>query len=240
MKFTTALKIKALLIVGILLMILFTLLQYYLVNKSYQLTRDKYFKDLAGRATAVLKRPVIASFKTNNTLLLLRLIAVERQVGRDSALMKQFLTKSSPERQRTSRLIRSAFSADTLFSDAAYRFEYQEIIAIVDGRADTLLSVTAKPVIAAGENFPNSKDNQLELADGGNNLTSYLHTSLTGRPEISLQIKATEYLDISKWRHAVKRKMDSVFAATIVMVMACRFCLSWFLLLRLRKKNWRK
>lgn len=103
---------------------------------------------------------------------------------------------------------------DPLLKGVKYRKQYDEIIVETDGKADTVLSARARPILITGESFLSSGTVLLEKSRSLS--TSYMESKTDNRKNIytdnpKIAFKQSKYINVSSWKLEIFKRMGGIF-----------------------------
>lgn len=219
-------KIRLLLIGCVLLVILLCLIQYQLVYNTYKLTREKYENDVRNEMTNVI-HPWTDSINSRTMILLKNELQMysNGKISRQQ-LIPHLLQKSKMRNQLDNRHLSEQLQNVALLKGVNYQMLYSQIIIMLDGETDTLLSESNEPLLLAGKRF----DNGILLGKG-------FQMARDGSPLFTVYVEHAESIDISGWKKAVLLRMALVIgeASALIIALIILFYLILSALIRQRK-----
>jgi two-component system phosphate regulon sensor histidine kinase PhoR len=215
------LKIKFLLGSCVLIIGTLSFIQFYLVQNTYKLTKEKYYAEIRRDINKITELPVNAQIeeKAQENLKYMARLFVDKQIDR-SGFIKSLAKRNDSVLHTAALKLGEQIKSNTSTKNIRYRSQYDEIVLTYEGRTDTLLSGADRPFELLGKSFetPNSL-----LISNGNNIfidgPDSGSRSMQSHP-IKLQIRRSEYLDVSSWEQEVFKRMAGIYLLAILLIVA--------------------
>jgi two-component system phosphate regulon sensor histidine kinase PhoR len=233
-------KINALLISCIIIVSTLSLIQYYLVKNTYQLTKEKYYREVRTELIKITNSLEAAAIEEK----VLENLKQTARLYTDKKLSKAaFFTAVTEKNDSVIKAANSYFNriiiSNPMLKGVLYQSQYDEIVLDVNGREDTLLAVSARPYVYTGHIIHSS--NTLLLSQGNTQSFTNKNIKKTGKNNYSsnfrIRIKGSHYIDISLWKQEVFKRMSSIFllAAGLIIAVIVFFYLVFNAMLKQKK-----
>lgn len=233
-------KIKVLLIASILIVGTLSLIQFYLVKNTYQLTKDKYYAEVTKGMASITNAPATAGLD-ETTLSHIKKAALKytgKQLDRKSFL-KELRAKNDSNFRIASRYFKRAINERPLLKGVRYEAQYDEIVLEANGVQDTLLADRDTPYNYIGK--INHSSSTLLLSHG--NTQSFENKRIKGSEKDSinisykLRLKTSQYIDVFLWKEEVFKRMAGIFllAAGLIVAVIVLFYLVFQAMLKQKK-----
>jgi two-component system phosphate regulon sensor histidine kinase PhoR len=214
-------QVKILLLISVVVVCILSLIQYYLVNNSYQLTKGNYYTEVKremGKITASHEIEAI-----NDTAKEILKLAAHQYVS--EGLNKQgFFNRlrllNKPAIVKGNRLLQGFISKNRSLQGVRYKSQYDDIVLEINGKSDTLLASSKTPFLHLGWQF--NTNNTFILSTGDTYSTDNEHIKVQGRVKtyesFKLHFLQSQYVDVSAWKDVVVRRMYGVFLLAILLI----------------------
>lgn len=233
-------KINALLVACILIVSTLSLIQYYLVKNTYQLTKEKYYAEVRAGLNKITSSPQAAVIeeKVIENLKQTAILYADKQLSKP-AFFNVVAGKNDSVIRAANNYFDGVISSNPILKGVHYQSQYDQVVLDINGREDTLLAESAKPYVYTGHIIHSS--NTLLLSQGST--LSFTNKSIkkTGRNNYSsnfrIRLKGSHYIDISQWKQEVFKRMAGIFllAAGLIIAVIVLFYLVFSAMLKQKK-----
>ncbi|SDE94359.1 His Kinase A (phospho-acceptor) domain-containing protein [Mucilaginibacter pineti] len=207
-------KIKILIIACVLIVSMLSLIQFYLVKNTYQLTREQYYAAVKSEMNRIIHTPLVAASEEKTAAHLKQTIFLYTigQINR-----KDFLKEATIQNDSVTRAANQYFDSiaanNPLLKGTHYQSRYDEIVLNRNGKEDTLLKHGTKHYVYIGQSGFTA-DNLL-LNNNASQSIERTHTKEAGKSNFdinyTINLEGSRYLDVSVWKQVVLRRMFGMF-----------------------------
>lgn len=202
---------RALLIACVIIVCTLSFIQYYLVRNTYRLTRDNFYTEVKEGILRITGTPAMI-YQGEQTRADLRQAVTEYVTNPIMSkpdfikLLKSFTRQSG---NKSSVYINKMLNKNPGLQGISYKSQFDEIICEINGKSDTLLAASAKPVIFSGDDFHTAhaiilnKDVTLSTGD-----------------DFRILIRQSNLIDVSKRENEVFKRMAGVLFLAIGLIIA--------------------
>lgn len=204
--------IRALLIACIIIVFTLSFIQFYLVRNTYRLTRDHFYTEVKegiikitgtpamiyqGEQTRADLRQVVTEYVTNPAL-----------ISKDDfiKLLKSYTQQSG---NKSSIYVSKMLDKNPSLHDISYKSQFDEIICEINGKSDTLLAASAKPVVFSGDDFHTAHEIILNK-----------DVTLSTGDDFRILIRQSNLIDVSMRENEVFKRMTGVLFLAIGLIVA--------------------
>ncbi len=216
----SARKIRLLLAGCLLIVVILSGIQFYLVRNTYELTKRQYYAEVR-EAIDSLSQPFTDSANSRAMRLLKDQLPFYDNTGKNEFLHK-VVSAIRVEKKQDDSSFHTLIRSNALLSGVGFNMNYRQIILVKNGISDTLLKTTDAPLVILGDD----KAVREELSIGaGVQVTglSDLKDVRAGSSLDRLEVKYTKLADISGWKQQVWKRMTGVFLLAIGLIAALIF-----------------
>lgn len=233
-------KINVLLISCIVIVGTLSLIQYYLVKNTYQLTKEKYYAEVRAGLSKITSSAEAAAIeeKVLENLKQTAILYADKQLS-EPAFFKVAAGKNDSVIKAANSYFDGIISSNPLLKGVHYQSQYDEVVLDINDREDTLLAGSAKPYVYTGHII--HSPNTLLLSQGNTQSFTNKNIKKTGRNNYSsnfrIRIKGSHYIDISRWKQEVFKRMAGIFllAAGLIIAVIVLFYLVFSAMLKQKK-----
>ncbi len=201
---------KALLVACILIVGTLSFIQYYLVKNTYQLTKDIYYGEVKTLISQITGKSEMLSFAEEARNNLRHAIHQYLDKKMSKAEFIHQLEKSNKGINDSSTVyLNNMMSKNPELHGIIYKSQFDEISYQIDGKQDTLLRDSQKPVLIIGSAFK-TKNTML--------LDKDLTTS--NGDELRIVVRQSNYIDVSSWEKEVFKRMSGILFLAIGLILA--------------------
>lgn len=213
-------KIRLLLAGCLLIVMILSGIQFYLVHNTYELAKRQYYAEVK-QAIDSLSQPFTDTANSRAMRLLKDQLSVYTGTGKNEFLHKIAVAIKNGKGQNDSSLHASMIN-NVLLSGIGFSMNYTQVILVKNGVSDTLIKATDAPLVILGNEI--SEVEQLEMGAGVQ--VTALSDPEDGRAASSpdrLEVRYTQLVDISGWEQEVWKRMAGVFFLAIGLIVALIF-----------------
>lgn len=216
-------NVKIKLLIGSCVAIIGTLsfIQYYLVQNTYKLTKEKYYAEVRrdiSKIISLLPNARIEEKAQENLKYIARLYA-DNRIDRKDFITSLASRNDSLLRSPASKL-REMIAANPSTRNIRYQLQYDEIVLTYEGHTDTLVSTAGRPFQLLGGSF--KTPNTLLISNGNNIFVDSPDSGATANNnrQIKVEIRRSEYLDVSSWEQEVFKRMAGIYLLAVLLILA--------------------
>jgi two-component system, OmpR family, phosphate regulon sensor histidine kinase PhoR len=216
-------KRKALVLACIIIVGLFSYIQFYLVLNTYQLTKDKYYAEVKKETSKIADLPVINALedKAFENLKHSVILYSNNQLNKTSFL-KTLKTLNDSVREEANVYLKKAFAKKAVLNGIRYKLQYDQIIVEANGNANVLMPLTDSPLIIIGSSFHTNNTILLNQAS----TVSLINVQISNEGDkttsktLRLSVRQSQYIDVSDWRTIVFERMAGIFILATILIVA--------------------
>jgi len=228
-------KLQVLIVSCIFIVSTLSLIQYYLIRNTYNLTKDQYYREIKQSVEKVLSLPVIAQMK-DSTVFRLKDEALKDTSGNFSrkGSLKKFRAYLDIQSERSDSIVRSEMKKYPNLKGVLFKSQIDEIVFKLPGRLDTLLSSAELPVLYIGHHFPAQGSSSHHWKDYDAFITQ---TNDIGSTSSGVVINGSSYMDISSMQAEIFKRMAGIFLLAVSMIVAISILFFWMIRMMLSQKK---
>lgn len=201
---------RALLIACVIIVCTLSFIQYYLVRNTYRLTRDNFYKEVKEGILTITNTPAMISVAEQTRAELRKTVIQYITNGMSKpAFIKLLKSNTQESGHKFSVYLKTMLDKKTGFQDIIYKSQFDEIIFEIDGKPDTLLAVSAKPIVFSGDDFHTARTIILNK-----------DVTLSTGDDLRILIRQSNLMDISKRENEVIKRMGGVLFLAIGLIVA--------------------
>ena len=229
-----------LLFISVVVLITLSVIQYYLVNNTYQLTKEKYYAEVKkeiGKITASKEMEAL----NDSSKEVLKLVAhqyVKEHLSKPD-FFKRLRAMNNAAIGNGNLQLMDLIRKSPLLRGVRYKSQYDEIVLETNGHADTLLIASQPPFLHLGSPF--NTNNTLKLSTGNTYSSDNEHDKSNGRVKtherFKLHFLQSQYLDVSVWKDEVLKRMYGVFLLATALIIGVSMVLFFIFRAMLRQKK---
>lgn len=216
----SARKIRLLLAGCLLMVVVLSGIQFYLVRNTYELTKRQYYAEVR-QAIDNLSQPFTDSANSRAMRFL-----KDQLPFYDNTVKNEFLHKVVSavmvEKKPNDSSFHALIKSNALLSGVRFSMNYRQIILVKNGISDTLLKTTDAPLVILGDDQAAGE----ELSIGAGVQVTGLSDPKDVRAESSpdrLEVKYSQLADVSGWKQQVWKRMTGVLLLAIGLIAALIF-----------------
>jgi two-component system phosphate regulon sensor histidine kinase PhoR len=216
-------KRKALTIACIIIVGLFSYIQFYLVLNTYQLTKDKYYAEVKKETNKVANLPAISKMenKAFENLKHSVILYSNNQLNKTSFL-RALKNANDSVRKEANLYLKRELIKNPVFNGIKYKLQYDEIVIVTNDNSSILMPITDSPLIIIGSSF--QTNNTILLNQGSTvsliNVQTRDEASKTSSKNLRLSVRQSQYIDVSNWKAVVFKRMAGIFILAIGLIAA--------------------
>ena len=228
-------KLQVLIISCIFIVSTLSLIQYYLIRNTYNLTKDQYYREIKLSVEKVLSLPLIGQMK-DSAVYRLKNEALSDTGGHFSGkgVLKKFRAYSDIQSERSDSIVRSEMKKYPNLNGVLFKSQIDEIVFKLPGRLDTILSAAELPVVYIGHHFPARGRSSHHWSDYDAFITQ---TNDIGSKSSGVVINGSSYMDISSMQAEVFKRMTGIFLLAVSMILAISVLFFWMIRMMLNQKK---
>lgn len=216
-------KFKALLFSCFFIVATLFLIQFYLVQNTYRLTRDKYHAEVKAALNKISSAPATDEFedKFSRNLKQCATLYAARQLSKQ-AFLRNLATRNDSVTKAANRYFTSIISNNLRLKDVHYQAQYIEVVLNVNGREDTLLGQRNQPYIYIGKGSGTTHTLLLNRENTQNINHQNKRTSGKSSQQTSfiIHVKSAQFADVSAWKQEVFKRMAGILLLAIGLIIA--------------------
>jgi two-component system phosphate regulon sensor histidine kinase PhoR len=215
------LQIKLLISSCVAIIATLSFIQFYLVQNTYKLTKEKYYAEVRREISKITSHPANSRIeeKAQENLKYIARLYADKRIERRDFITSLARRNDSLLRGLVSNL-REMIASNPDTRNIHYRSQYDEIVITYAGRTDTLLSTAGRPLQLLGGSFETSSS--LMISNGNNIFVDSPDSGATANRDrqIKVQIRRSEYLDVSSWEQEVFKRMAGIYLLAVLLILA--------------------
>lgn len=201
---------RALLIACVIIVCILSFIQYYLVRNTYQLTSNNFHTEVKEKIVQIAATQVLLSLgEQTKTSLRHTVNEYVSNPMRKPDFIKLLKRNTNESGNQASICMEKLIKKDPGLQGIRYKSQFDEIIYEIDGKSDTLLATSAKPVIFSGDDFHTphvmtvNKDMTLSTGD-----------------RLRVLIKQSNHIDVSSRENEIFKRMAGILFLAIGLIVA--------------------
>lgn len=212
-------NIKILITVCLLVFTGLCCIQYYLIRNTYNLTKKEYIKEIETAVNPIVDADSLDVLQDQLGYTMKDLLFLKLQDSiSEKAFYKALYHKRDSIKELGDAFLKSKMKVNPLLQNLRLKFQYTEIVFVFNGKTDTIVNVSGKPLMFFGTHF--SDDNSFSL-----NTSTFYNTQKDDKIpfEYIFSGKYNVTADITNWRQQVLWRMSGILTGAGVLLFAVVF-----------------
>jgi len=201
---------RALLIACIIIVCTLSFIQYYLVRNTYRLTSNNFYTEVKEKIVRIAGTPVLLSLgEQTKTSLRQTVNEYVTNPMRKPDFIKLLKRNTNESGNQASIYMQKLINKDPGLQGIRYKSQFDEIIYEIDGKSDTLLAASAKPIIFSGDDFHTQHV-----------ITVNKDMTLSTGDHLRILIKQSNHIDVSSRENEIFKRMVGILFLAIGLIVA--------------------
>jgi len=214
-------QVGFLLLISIVVMCTLSVIQFYLVNNTYQLTKEKYFTEVKREIGKIIASKQFEALGDSSKEVLKRVAHqyVNERLDKPAFFKRLSLMNKSAislgEKQFEMQIRESPY-----LHGVQYKSQFDEIVLEINGHSDTLLAAGQQPFLQMGNSF--NTVNTFKLSNGNTYSTDNERDRQNGNirthERFKLHFLQSEHVDVSAWKAEVFKRIFGIFSLAVALI----------------------
>lgn len=222
-------QVKLLIISCVLILVGLISIQYYLIKNTYDLQKRDYVKEVKDSISVVADAPELDDLQDSLSEIMKNLILQKISKSISESKFKHLLQKKTDSiRDLGNRFLKEQELHYPILKELKLRYQYTEIIFTNDTIRDTILKLTAPPIIYFGKHIESRETFNISFGNYYSN-NNWSDDELQGGKKVNYTFSRRHSidLDISNWEREVLKSMSGMLIAAVGLILAVIMLFFW-------------
>ena len=215
------LRIPLLMAASAAIVLTLSAIQYFLIHNTYELKKDKYYREIRERINEMTGRPEIDSLESQAQENLRELLDSVGSGKTDQRKLRSRIKIANREIETQferyfSRMLQTQPDLDKV----RYKLQYEQIVVDASSRLDTILRLQDQPLVIFGSDFPTDKAFKLNNNETVSISKSSHSEGRQTEEDRRFIVKFSSYIDVSDWEKTIFRQMTGIMSLGIGLIIA--------------------